>query len=67
MKEKHTQGITARASSTSHNTKEITVITRKLTLTDQRAHEGNYALQQYSRLSSEEGGYQKKHPSTQMK
>ena len=30
-------------------------ITRKPTLTDQRAQEGKYALQQYLRTSSEEG------------
>ena len=40
MKEKHILGMTARENSTSYNTKEITVITRKPAPTDQRAHEG---------------------------
>ena len=40
MNEKHKGGMTARESSTFYNTKEITVKTSKLTLTDQRAQEG---------------------------
>ena len=40
--------------STSYNTKEITVITRKPTVTNQRAQEVKWALQQYSRTTPEE-------------
>ena len=43
--------------STSYNTKEITVITRKPTLTDERAQEGKQALKQYLRTSPEKGHY----------
>ena len=38
-KEKHTRGMTAKESSTSYNTKENTVITKKPTWMDQRAQE----------------------------
>ena len=48
MMEKNTRRMTE--NSTSYNTKQITVLTRKPTLTDQRAQEGKYALQQYSRI-----------------
>ena len=48
MKDKHTWVMTARESSTSYNTNENTVITRKPTRTDQRAQERNLVLQQYS-------------------
>ena len=43
-----------RESSTFYNTNEMTIITRKPKLTDQRAQEGNKAFQQYSWTSSEE-------------
>ena len=36
MNKKHSWGMTARESNTSDNTKEVTVITRKPTLTDQK-------------------------------
>ena len=38
-KEKEIRGVTGRESNASYNIKEITVITRKPTLTDQRAEE----------------------------
>ena len=40
MKEKKTQGMTVRESSTSYNTKENIISIRKPTLTDQREQEG---------------------------
>ena len=60
-------GMTAKESSTSYKTKKKTVITRKPTLTDQRAQEGKKALQQYSQISPEERHYQKKPPVTKLK
>ena len=45
----------ARENSTSHNTKEITIIRKKPTLTNQRVQEGKQALQQHLPTSPEEG------------
>ena len=50
MTEKNTWGMTARKNST----REVIVVARRPTLTDQRAQEGKRALQQYSRTSLEE-------------
>ena len=41
---KHKLGMTPRESSSSYKTKDITVITRKLTLANQKAQEGKKAL-----------------------
>ena len=54
---KQPQGMTVRESSTSYSTEENTVITWKPTLTDQKAHKGKQALQQYSLTSPDEENY----------